>query len=323
MSTSLPLEAPTLDAIRAAAAKLCGVARRTPLVRLEADASAEVWLKLETLQPIGSFKIRGAHQALAAADPAALEAGVVTASAGNMAQGVAWCARVRGVPCTVVVPDHAPEAKLAAVARLGAAIVKLPFERWWRVLEERRFDGAGGWFVHPVADPAVVTGNGTVGLEIAEDLEGIDAVVAPFGGGGLSTGIAAALRVLQPHCRVWATEPETASPFSASLAAGRPVAIDYRTSFVDGAGGRSVLPDMWPMARSLLAGSAVVSLGQTAEAIRLLAERVRVVAEGAGALPVAAALAGLVPGQRIVCVVSGGNIDSSRLCAALAGRIPG
>lgn len=323
MSTPPPLEAPTLDAIRVAAANLGGVARRTPLVRLEADASAEIWLKLETLQPIGSFKIRGAHQALAAAEPAALDAGVVTASAGNMAQGVAWCARVRGVPCTVVVPDHAPEAKLAAVARLGATIVKVPFERWWRVLEERRVDGAGGWFVHPVADPAVVTGNGTVGLEIAEELEGIDAVVAPFGGGGLSTGIAAALRFLQPHCRVWAAEPETASPFSASLAAGRPVAIDYRASFVDGAGGRSVLPDMWPMARSLLAGSAVVSLGQTAEAIRLLAERVRVVAEGAGALPVAAALAGLVPGRRIVCVVSGGNIDSSRLCAALSGRIPG
>lgn len=322
MSTP-PLDAPPLDAIRAAAANVRGVARRTPLVRLEAEAPAEIWLKLETLQPIGSFKIRGAHQALAQADPAALDAGVVTASAGNMAQGVAWCARARGVPCTVVVPDHAPETKLAAVARLGAAIVKVPFDRWWRVLEERRFEGAGGWFVHPVADPAVVTGNGTVGLEIAEELEGVDAVVAPFGGGGLSTGIAAALRALQPGCRVWAVEPETASPFSASLAAGRPVAIDYRASFVDGAGGRSVLPAMWPMARSLLAGSAVVSLGQTAEAIRLLVERVRVVAEGAGALPVAAALAGLVPGRRIVCVVSGGNIDSSRLCAALSGRIPG
>ncbi len=322
MSTP-PLDAPTVDAIRAAAANLRGVARRTPLVRLEAEAPAEIWLKLETLQPIGSFKIRGAHQALAQADPAALDAGVVTASAGNMAQGVAWCARARGVPCTVVVPDHAPEAKLAAVARLGAAIVKVPFDRWWRVLEERRFEGVGGWFVHPVADPAVVTGNGTVGLEITEELEGVDAVVAPFGGGGLSTGIAAALRALQPGCRVWAAEPETASPLSASLAAGRPVAINYRASFVDGAGGRSVLPEMWPMARSLLAGSAVVSLGQTAEAIRLLVERVRVVAEGAGALPVAAALAGLVPGRRIVCVVSGGNIDSSRLCAALSGRIPG
>lgn len=318
-----PLEPPAIDAIRAAARRLRGVARRTPLVRLEVDAPGEIWLKLETLQPVHSFKIRGARNALAQVDPAELREGVVTPSAGNMAQGVAWCARELGIPCTVVVPDHAPETKLAAASRLGAAIVKVPFPRWWQALEERRFDGAGGWFVHPVSDPGVVAGNATIGLEIAEELGPVDAVVVPFGGGGLASGIAAALRALQPECRVVAVEPETAAPLAASLAAGRPMPVDYQASFVDGAGGRSVLPEMWPMVRELLAGSAVVSLRQTADAIRVLAERTRVIAEGAGALSLAAALAGLVPGDRVVCVISGGNLDARRLVAILEGGVPG
>ena len=274
------------------------------------------------LQPIGSFKIRGARNALATAPPAALAAGVFTASAGNMAQGVAWCAREIGVPCTVIVPDHAPATKLAAIERLGAAIIKVPFDRWWRVLEERQFEGLLGWFVHPVSDPAVIAGNASIGLEIAEDLPGVDVVAVPFGGGGLSCGIAAALREVAPGARVVAVEPETAAPLAASLAAGEPTSVDYRASFVDGAGGRAVLEDMWPLARELLAGSAVVSLAETAEAVRLLAERARVVAEGAGALGLAAARAGRVAGDRVVCVVSGGNIDAARLTTILGGGVP-
>jgi threonine dehydratase len=252
------------------------------------------------LQPIGSFKIRGARNALATAPAGALAAGVFTASAGNMAQGVAWCARDVGVPCTVIVPDHAPATKLAAIERLGAVIVKVPFDRWWRVLEERQFESLPGWFVHPVSDPAVIAGNASIGLEIAEDLPGVDVVVVPFGGGGLSCGIAAALREVAPAARV-----------------------DYRASFVDGAGGRAVLAEMWPLARELLGGSAAVSLAETAEAVRLLVERTRVVAEGAGALALAAARAGRVEGSRVVCVVSGGNIDATRLTTILAGGVPG
>jgi len=312
---------PTLDEIEAARGRLRGLAVRTPLVRWF-EGPLEVWLKLETLQPIGSFKIRGAGNAMATAPPAALAHGVFTASAGNMAQGVAWCAREIGVSCTVIVPDHAPATKLAAVERLGAAIVKVPFERWWRVLEERRFDDLPGYFVHPVSDPAVIAGNATIGLEIAEDLPDVDLVLVPFGGGGLSCGIASALRAVAPAARVVAVEPETAAPLAASLAVDRPTGVDYRASFVDGAGGRAVLAEMWPLARELVSRAVTVSLAETAAAIRLLAERTRVVAEGAGALALAAARSGLVRGERVVCVVSGGNIDAGRLATILEGGVP-
>lgn len=245
-----------------------------------------------------------------------------TASAGNMAQGLAWNARRLGVPCTVVVPDHAPKAKLDAVERLGARIVKVPVEHWWRVLEEHGYPGVEGLFVHPVADRGVIAGNGTIGLEILEDLPDADTVLVPWGGGGLSCGIAAALRVLRPATRVFACEVETAAPLSASLAAGRPVAVDYTPSFVDGIGARSLLPEMWPMAKELLAGAIGVSLEETKAALRLLVSRARVVAEGAGAVPVAAALSGRAGAGRLVCVVSGGNIDPEKLAAILAEGAP-
>jgi threonine dehydratase len=315
------LRPPSLEEIQAARERLRGVAVRTPLVRW-VGGPGEIWLKLEVLQPIGSFKIRGARNAIATAPPEALERGVLTASAGNMAQGVAWCARAIGVPCTVIVPDHAPAAKLAAIERLGAAIIKVPFPRWWRVLEERRFEDVPGHFVHPVSDPAVIAGNASIGLEIAEDLPGVELVLVPFGGGGLSCGIASALRHVAPSARVMAVEPETAAPLAASFAAGEPREVDYRPSFVDGAGGRAVLPEMWPLARDMLGGSVVVSLAETAEAVRLLVERGRVVAEGAGALAVAAARSGRTDGDPVVCVVSGGNIDSSRLTTILSGGVP-
>ena len=294
-----------------------GFGIRTPLVRLPVDGPAEIHLKLECLQPIGSFKLRGAGNAVALADPEALARGVCTASAGNMAQGLAWNARRLGVPCTVVVPDHAPRAKLEAVERLGARIIKVPVERWWRVLEEHGYPGVEGLFVHPVADRAVIAGNGTIGLEILEDLPDVDAVLVPWGGGGLSCGIATALRALRPEARVYACEVETAAPLSASLAAGRPVEVAYTPSFVDGIGARALLPEMWPMAKELLAGSIVVSLEETKAALRLLVSRAHVVAEGAGAVPVAAGLSGRAGTGKLVAVVSGGNIDPDKLAEIL------
>ena len=286
------------------------------------ESPAEIWLKLECLQPIGSFKIRGAANAIRSAPPGAIEHGVLTTSAGNMAQGVAWIARELGVPATIVVPDHAPQAKLDAIARLGGSVIPVPFERWWQAMEEGAYPGAEGLFVHPVMDDAVMAGNGTIGLELVEQLDGIDTVLVPWGGGGLTTGIASALHELSPATGVYACEPETGAPVSASLAAGRPVPVEYTPSFVDGAGSKGLLPQMWERARPLLTGAFALRLDETAAAVRLLAELARVVAEGAGALAVAAAMSGRAGTGRIVCIVSGGNIDAVRLAAILEGRVP-
>lgn len=318
------LRAPTLEEIRAAHERIRGFVLRTPLIPFPVGAGggARIYLKPENLQSIGSFKVRGSGNVMARLSPAELAGGVYTASAGNMAQGVAWNARRLGVPCDVVVPDQAPLAKLEAIERLGGRITKVPFDEWWRVLVEHRRSGMGGRFIHPVSDLDVIAGNGTIGIEIAEDLPDVGTVLVPFGGGGLSCGIAAALRALSPETRVLACEVETAAPLSASLAAGEPVAISHRPSFVDGIGGKSVLAEMWPLASGLLAGSVVVSLEETAAAIRLLAERARIVAEGAGASSVAAALSGRAGGGAVVCVVSGGNIDPSKLATILRGEMP-
>ena len=296
---------------------------RTPLVRLRLDeAPAEIYLKLECLQPIGSFKIRGAMNALAEAPPGALEHGVVTASAGNMAQGVAWGARERGLPCTVVVPDTAAQTKIDAIERLGGRVLRVPFADWWRAIESSQHPGAEGYFVHPVLEDAVMAGNGTIGLEILEDLPDVDAVLIPWGGGGLTCGIASALRQGKPGVRVIACEPETGAPLAASLPAGESRTVDYQPSFVDGSGSRALLEKMWGLAQELVDDAVAVPLDATAAAVRLLAERARVVSEGAGALSLAAALAGHGGTGKVVCVVSGGNIDSSRLAKILAGETP-
>ena len=290
-------------------------------------APAEIWLKLENLQPIGSFKLRGAANAILSAPRSELARGVVTTSTGNMAQGVAWMARQLGVPATIVVPDNASEAKLAAVERLGGRVVRIPWDQWWAAVdadEERDLgEGVEGFFVHPVRDPPVMAGNGTLGLELVEDLDGIDAVLIPWGGGGLTTGVASALRALAPETKVYVCEPETGAPVAAALANdGVPAPADFRPSFVDGAGSGSLLPDMWERARPLIAGSFPVSLEATAAAVRLLVERGRIVAEGAAALPVAAAVSGAAGEDRLVCIVSGGNIDAARLRTILDGRVP-
>jgi threonine dehydratase len=279
-------------------------------------------LKLENLQPIGSFKIRGAANAIRGAPRETIANGVVTASAGNMAQGVAWAARELGVPATIVVPEHAPQTKLAAIERLGGRVVKEPYERWWQAIAESRYDEAEGLFVHPVQDDAVMAGNGTIGLELAEELPDADSVLVPFGGGGLVSGIASGLRGAGSSARVFAVAPETGAAIVASLDAGEPRTVEYTPSFVDGSGAGAVLPRMWEVARPLLDGAFAVSLNETAAAVRLLAERVRVVAEGAGALALAAALAGRAGTGKVVCIVSGGNIDSARLAAILRGETP-
>jgi threonine dehydratase len=291
---------------------------RTPLLRLDLPgATSEIWLKLENLQPIGSFKIRGAANAMACMSPADLARGVLTASAGNMAQGVAWCARERGVACWVVAPDSAPAAKLDAITRLGARIIQVPFDRWWQTFQDREYPGVDATFVHAFDDSHVMAGNGTIALEILEDLPEVDAVVVPWGGGGLACGIGAAMRALAPQCRVFAAEAETGAPLAAALAAGAPVNVNHRPSFVDGIGSRSVFPAMLDRARTVIDGSIVASLDEIAEATRILVERSHVVAEGAGACGLAAALTGDAGSGRIACIISGGQVDLDRFRALL------
>jgi threonine dehydratase len=313
----------SVEEIHAARKRIAGAAIRTPLVRLNVeDASSEIYLKLENLQPIRSFKIRGAANAMSQASTEELRRGVWTASAGNMAQGAAWYARELGVPCTVVVPDSAPAAKVSAVERLDAHVIKVPFATWLGVFSTRRFEGLDGFFVHPFSDPRVMAGNGTIGLEILEDLPDVDAVVIPYGGGGLACGIASALRAMKRDTKICAAEVETAAPLAASWQAGEPVPVDYTPSFVDGIGAPNVFPEMWPLVRRLLDGSLVSGLAEIASAIALLAERNRVIAEGAGAASVAAALAGKAGGGKIVCVVSGGNIDLDKVAKIIQGGVP-
>ena len=305
-----------------ARAAIRGTALRTPLLRLPLEqAPAQIYLKLENLQPIGSFKIRGAANAVANLAPDRLARGLLTASAGNMAQGVAWCARGRGVACTVIAPDTAPQAKIQAVERLGGRMLLVPFEEWWQTFERRSHPSSNGCFIHAFDDPHVMAGNGTIGLEILEQLPDPDAVVIPWGGGGLACGIAQVLRARRPQCRIYAAEVETGAPLSASLAAGSPQVVDYKPSFVDGIASKTVFPQMLERARRLLDGALVTTLEQVAAAIRILAERSHIIAEGAGACPVACALAGEAGAGKVVCIVSGGNIDLDQLCRILGGRL--
>jgi len=311
-----------LEEIRRARERIADSVARTPVVRVDVDAPCEVWLKLECLQPIGSFKLRGALSAVRAASSAELADGVVTASAGNMAQGVAWAAREAGVRARIVAPENAPRAKLDAVERLGGEVIPVPHEVWWQTMVDRGHPDVGGMFVHPVEDDAVMAGNGTIGLELVEDLDSFDAVVVPWGGGGLTTGVASAVKSLRPETRVVTAEPATAAPFAASFAAGAPAEIEFETSFVDGAGGRALLPTMWDRASGLVDAATAIPLHEVAAAMRALASRARVVAEGAGALALAAAIRGDAGEGRVVCIVSGGNVDAAVLAAVLAGETP-
>jgi threonine dehydratase len=318
-----PVRLPTAGEVDAARANIAGVARRTPLWRLDADIpGTRIYLKLENLQPLGSFKIRAAVNTIKTAGAEAVRGGVVSASAGNFGQGLAWAAREMGAPTTIVVPDGSAATKAAALEGLGARVIRVPFDDWWQVLTTRRFDGVDGVFFHPVAEYAVVAGNATIGAELVEDLSHIDTVIVPFGGGGLVSGIGSVMRRLRPATRMVVVESQASQPAAAALAAGRPTKVRHDQSFVDGMGSSTVLEEMWPLVRQSVDKAVCVSFAEIAAAIRLLATRHRVIAEGAGAAAVAAALSGKAGGGEIVCIVSGGNIDASKLGPILNGEDP-
>ena len=308
----------TLAQVEEARRNIAAVALRTPLVRFNGDATAEIYLKLENLQPIGSFKIRGAANVMARTPRERLERGVLTASAGNMAQGVAFCARRMGIEATIVAPETAPATKIGAVERMGGRVIKVPFADWWRTFETRSYPGVEATFIHAFDDLDVMAGNGTIGLELLEDLPDLDAVVIPWGGGGLSCGIAAVLRARAPRARIYAAEIESGAPLAASLAAGAPCTVEYKPSFVDGIGSKMVFVSMFERAGRLLDGSLVVTLAEAAQAMRLVAERNRIIVEGAAACAVAAAMSGRAGSGKVVAIVSGGNIDLDKLAQIVA-----
>ena len=313
-----------LAGFEAARQRIAGGAIRTPLLRLNAAVpnDTEVHLKLENLQPIGSFKIRGALNAIRQMSKHELRGGVLTASAGNMAQGVAWAAREAGVPCVVVVPDTAPQAKVGAIEALGGRVIKVTFERWWQTFQDKAFPGESGAFIHPFDDERVMEGGGTVGLEILEDLSDCDAILVPWGGGGLTCGIASACRAAGSACQVFAVEVDTAAPLGPSLAAGHPVTVPRTPTFVDGIGSATVFASVFERAQDLIAGAFSTSIAEVESALRILATRNHVVAEGAGAAPVAVALSGRPAVRKVACVVSGGNIDTD-VFASILTKQPG
>lgn len=311
----------SLNEIREAQERLRNTVLHTPLVRLNIDESpAEIYLKLENLQPIGSFKLRGAGNVMQLLTKEQLQGGVWTASAGNWAQGVAWWARHMGVECTIVVPENAAETKIAAIERLGARVVFVSHFDFWQIYRSRNMEGMKGLCIDDWCNPAVRAGNGTIGLEILEDLPDTESVVIPYGGGGLFCGITPGLRALKPDIKLYACEVETAAPLTASLTAKRPIEIDY--DYESSIGIPFILPGMYELASQLLDGSLVVSLEEVASAIRILAERNCIIAEIAGARSVAAALTGKAGSGKVVCIVSGGNIDKSNLVKIFQGDLP-
>ena len=313
-----PLSPPTLDELLAARERIRGTVVETPLLRLN-GSEREIHLKLENLQPINAFKIRGAANAVFSLDPEERARGVWTISAGNAGQGVAYAARAAGVPCTVVVIDKAPETKVRRMRALGARLVIASFDACWEAMGARRFPGVEGTFVHPFDDRNFIAGNGSVAIEILEQLPSVRTIIAAVGGGGLIAGIGSAVRALRPDVRVYGAEPETAAPLALSLERGSPQTFEpWRATFVDGAGGKSVFPSMWQRLLPVIDGSIVVTLDEVRAAMRMAAEQLRVICEGAGALPVAAALSGRGGEEPIVAVVSGGNIDLDKFCELIA-----
>src|SRR5256714_5655571 len=317
MSATLePIRPIELSEIREARDRIANTVVRTPLVRLDLGADfPDIRLKLENLQPINAYKLRGAANAVAMLSESERKRGVWTISAGNAGQGVAYAARQAGVPCTVVVIETAPESKIGRMRALGAELIPVSYDVAWKALDDRAFPGAKGTFVHPFDDDNFIAGHGTMGLEILEDAPDTKAIIASIGGGGLITGIASAIKAMKPEIKVWGAEPETAAPAALSFAKGSPqVFKDWQASFVDGAGGQSMFPRMWERMQPLADGFIVVTLEETKAAMRMMAEKARVIAEGAGALPLAAALTGNAGNGPIVAVVSGGNIDLQKFC---------
>ena len=317
MSTTLEAIRPIeLAEVQEARKRIGATVVRTPLIRLELGPDCpDIRLKLENLQPINAYKLRGAANAVAMLSESEHKRGVWTISAGNAGQGVAYAARQASVPCTVVVIETAPKSKLERMRALGAKLIPVPYDVAWKALEKRSFPGAEGTFVHPFDDHNFIAGHGTMGLEILEDAPDAKAVIASIGGGGLITGVGSAIKALKPDVRVWGVEPETAAPAALSFEKGSPQVFEnFEQSFVDGAGGQSVFPRMWERMKPVVDGYLVVSLDETKRAMRLMAEKARIISEGAGALPVAAALTGKAGKGPIVAIVSGGNIDMKRFC---------
>lgn len=316
--------ATSLREIERARDRIHDLVQRTPLVRLNIDDSErEIYLKLENLQPTGSFKIRGASNAIALGGSELKTRGVYTCSAGNMAQALAWRAKQNGISCTAIVPESAPTTKLGAIERYGAGIVKVSWDEVWKVWTTHSYPPlAGSMFVHPFSDARMIAANGSIGLEILEDLPDLDSVIVPFGGGGLTSGVATAIREKKPSAKIFTVEPETAAPFVASLRASKAIEVDRTPSFVDGIGGKKVFPEMFQILKPLVHAALVCSVKEIADAVRLLIERNRIVAEGAGAAPVAAAISGKAGRGKIVCIVSGGNIDITALGRILSGQVP-
>ena len=317
MSTTLEAIRPIeLAEVQEARKRIGATVVRTPLIRLELGPDCpDIRLKLENLQPINAYKLRGAANAVAMLSESEHKRGVWTISAGNAGQGVAYAARQASVPCTVVVIETAPKSKLERMRALGAKLIPVPYDVAWKALEKRSFPGAEGTFVHPFDDHNFIAGHGTMGLEILEDAPDAKAVIASIGGGGLITGVGSAIKALKPDVRVWGVEPETAAPAALSFEKGSPQVFEnFEQSFVDGAGGQSVFPRMWERMKPVVDGYLVVSLDETKRAMRLMAEKARIISEGAGALPVAAALTGKAGKGPIVAIVSGGNIDMKKFC---------
>ena len=321
MSTTLePVRRVLLAEIEEARTRIAGTCLRTPLVRLELGPELpDIRLKLENLQPINAYKLRGAANAVALLSESQKKRGVWTISAGNAGQGVAYAARQAGVPCTVVAIETAPQSKIDRMRALGATLVPVPYAVAWKALEERRYPGVEATFVHPFDDHDFIAGHGTLGLEILEDAPDVSAVIGSIGGGGLVTGVGSAIKVLKPEVKVWGVEPETAAPAALSFAKGSAqVFADWKASFVDGAGGQSLFPRMWERMKPVVDGYLVVSLDETKRAMRLMAEKARVISEGAGAMPLAAALTGKAGKGPIVAIVSGGNIDLEKFWELVA-----
>jgi len=318
--TLKPIRPIELSEIRAARERIAKTIVRTPLVRLELGPEfPDIRLKLENLQPINAYKLRGAANAVAALSEADRKHGVWTISAGNAGQGVAYAARAAGVPCTVVVVETAPKSKLERMKALGAKLIPVPYEIAWKALDERSFPGVDGTFIHPFDDDDFIAGHGTMGLEILEDAPDTAAVIASIGGGGLITGVASAIKALKPEIKVFGVEPETAAPAALSFKKDSPqVFPNWRASFVDGAGGQSMFPRMWERMKPVVDDYLVVTLKQTKNAMRLLAEKARIISEGAGALSVAAALSGEAGKGPIVAIISGGNIDLQKFCELIS-----
>ncbi len=319
---NLVVQAAAMDDIWAAESRLAGLALRTPLIRLNhPDTAVDIYLKLENLQPVGAFKIRSIGNILKSTKAEELHHGVYTASSGNSGYALALLSYRLGIPATIYLPETAPEGKCASIRRLGAQINMVPYADWWNIICNHTADGERGLYIDAVCHPAAIAGNATIGLEIMQDLPEVDTVVIPFGGGGVSCGIASAIRELKPGTRILAAESEVSTPFTSALEAGRIVQVENRPSFISGIGGSSVLPEMWPLAQRLLDGSVVSSLAAVAEAVRIMFQYNHVVAEGAGATALAGALSADASGP-IVCVITGGNIDAAHMIAILQGGIP-